>query len=101
VAGERVSDVARLGLAAAWRANERLAARLVVMVWFIAVAVLPRRLAVPLIALRFVPASRPAFLGAALRRLGALRAQGPLPLRSRGACGSVGRSPPSPDAASD
>jgi glycosyltransferase involved in cell wall biosynthesis len=73
IPGERAWSVARHGIAAAWDAKERPAARLVVMAWFLAVAVLPRPLAVPLIALRFVPASRPAVLGALLRRLGALR----------------------------
>jgi hypothetical protein len=43
------------------------------MLWFIAAASLPRNAATRLIALRFVPASRPALLGALLRGLGALR----------------------------
>lgn len=73
VPGERVAGLAGRGIAAAWQAQERLPARLFVMIWFLAVAGLPRRLAKRLIALRFVPASRPALLGALLRRLGALR----------------------------
>jgi glycosyltransferase involved in cell wall biosynthesis len=73
VPAERVGQVMRRGIAASWRSGDRLPARLFVMVWFLAVALLPRRLAERLIALRFVPASRPATLGALLRRLGALR----------------------------
>jgi glycosyltransferase involved in cell wall biosynthesis len=73
VPGERVAAVAWRGVAAAWRAGERLPARLFTMLWFLAVAMLPRGAAKRLIALRFVPASRPALLGAVLRRLGALR----------------------------
>jgi glycosyltransferase involved in cell wall biosynthesis len=73
VPGERAAAVARRGVIAAWRAGKRLPARLFMMLWFLAVAGLPRGGAKRLIALRFVPASRPALLGAVLRRLGALR----------------------------
>ena len=73
IPGERVATVASRGLAAAWHAKERLPQRLFTMLWFLAVAGLPRNAAKRLIALRFVPASRPAMLGAVLRRLGALR----------------------------
>ncbi len=73
VPGERVLSVAWRGVAAAWHAEERLPARLFLMLWFIAAASLPRNAAKRLIALRFVPASRPALLGALLRRIGALR----------------------------
>jgi hypothetical protein len=73
IPGERVATVASRGLAAAWHAKERLPQRLFTMLWFLAVASLPRNAAKRLIALRFVPASRPAVLGAVLRRLGALR----------------------------
>jgi glycosyltransferase involved in cell wall biosynthesis len=73
IPGERLRSIARRGIAAAWHSRERLPARLFLMLWFIAVASLPRNAAKRLIALRFVPTSRPALLGALLRRLGALR----------------------------
>ena len=73
VPGEHVVSVAWRGVTAAWHAKERLPARLFLILWFVAVASLPRNAAKRLIALRFVPASRPAVLGALLRRLGALR----------------------------
>jgi glycosyltransferase involved in cell wall biosynthesis len=73
VPAERVWQVMRRGIAAAWTSGDRLPARLFVIVWFLAASLLPRALAIRLIALRFVPASRPAALGALLRRLGALR----------------------------
>jgi glycosyltransferase involved in cell wall biosynthesis len=76
VPGESALVVACRGMVAAWQARERLPARLFTMLWFLAVGVLPAGAARRLIALRFVPASRPALLGAVLRRLGALRRTG-------------------------
>jgi glycosyltransferase involved in cell wall biosynthesis len=73
IPGETALHVAARGVAAAWSAGDRLPARLFLTLWFLAAAVLPQRWALRLIALRFVPASRPAVLGTLLRRLGALR----------------------------
>ena len=53
--------------------RDRLPQRAATLAWFIAVAASPAPLAKRLIALRFVPASRPKFIAAALRRLGVLR----------------------------
>jgi len=73
---EHRASIAWRGVIAAWTATERLPARVFSMAWFVAVALAPRALAIRLIALRFVPASRPALLGSVLRRLGALRRAG-------------------------
>jgi hypothetical protein len=76
IAGETVSRVLRNAVAAAWRSGDGLATRLLVIVWFVAVALLPMALARPIMEFRFAPASRPAALGALLRRLGVLRRTG-------------------------
>jgi hypothetical protein len=76
VAGETVSRVWRNSVAAAWRSGDGLATRLFLVTWFTAVALLPMALARPIMAFRFVPSSRPKFLGKLLRRLGVLRRTG-------------------------
>ncbi len=73
VPGERALGIAGRGLKAVFGANDPWPARLSLAFWFPAVAVLPMAAARRLIALRFVPASRPAILGSVLRRLGVLR----------------------------
>jgi hypothetical protein len=73
VAGETVSRVLRNAVAASWRSGDGLATRVFLIAWFAAVALLPLPLARPIMEIRFVPASRPAALGALLRRLGVLR----------------------------
>ncbi|MDB5409673.1 MAG: hypothetical protein JWL84_4585 [Rhodospirillales bacterium] len=76
VAGETVSRVLRNAIAAVWHSGDRLATRLFLIAWFIAVALLPMALARPIMTFRFVPSSRPAALGNLLRRLGVLRRTG-------------------------
>jgi glycosyltransferase involved in cell wall biosynthesis len=73
VPGETVAGVVRRALAAAWGSEERLPARLAIIAWFLAAGLLPGAAARRLIAWRFVPASRPAALGALFRCLGVLR----------------------------
>jgi hypothetical protein len=76
VAGETASRVLRNAVTASWRSGDGLATRLCLVAWFVAVALLPIALARPILAFRFVPTSRPAALGALLRRLGVLRRTG-------------------------
>ena len=91
VPGETAAGIAWRGVRAAWLSREEgLAGRLFLVLWFPAVALLPRPVARRLLAFRFVPASRPAALGSVLRRLGVLRQTGdamapaiPAPPRSR------------------
>jgi hypothetical protein len=91
IPGETPGRIVRHAAAALRRARERPSARLFLILWFVAVAVAPRRLARWLIALRFVPKSRPERLVRAMRRLRVLRGRAgtdptdlslPAPLRS-------------------
>jgi glycosyltransferase involved in cell wall biosynthesis len=71
---ERPLDVARLGLAAV-TASDGLGfgQKAVMLAWFTAMAVAPRKLQEELTKLRFLPSYRPALLGKTLRMIGALR----------------------------
>jgi glycosyltransferase involved in cell wall biosynthesis len=73
VAGESIWRVVGHAARAMAVTRDRLPQRIATLGWFVAVAVSPAALANLLIALRFVPASRPKFIAAVLRRLGVLR----------------------------
>lgn len=73
IAGETALGIVRHAMAAVWHARERPMARLLLLLWFLAVATSPRFLAGKLIALRFVPTSRPAVLARAMQLMRVLR----------------------------
>ena len=76
VPGESAIGAGITGASAALRSHAGMVSRLVLASWFLLVALSPAGLARRLIALRFAPARRPAWLRTALRRLGVLRAPG-------------------------
>jgi glycosyltransferase involved in cell wall biosynthesis len=76
VKGETVPGIAWRGVLASLTTRDRLAARLFLALWYLAVAFGPRRLAQRLVAWRFVPSSRSQKLARLLRRLGVLRRPG-------------------------
>jgi len=73
IAGETLPSVVGRAVRTAWRNHDRVTAKLFLSLWFLAVAVLPRPLAEPVIAYRFAPASRPQALKRLLQRLRVLR----------------------------
>jgi glycosyltransferase involved in cell wall biosynthesis len=76
---ESVGRIWRLAVAATLRSvDSSPTERLVLLTWFTAVALAPRRLAEPLVSIRFVPSLRPGLLRWVLRRLGVLGGQ-PVP----------------------
>lgn len=72
VHGDTPGRILRLAVRAVLTAEGRLASRLVLLGWFAALAVAPRRGAEILATWRFVPARRPALMTGLMRRLGAL-----------------------------
>jgi glycosyltransferase involved in cell wall biosynthesis len=73
IPGETKADVAAKALRAVRALSDNAASKAALAGWFGAVATLPRPAAEKLIALRFVPGSRPKFIGATLRALRVLR----------------------------
>jgi hypothetical protein len=73
IVGDSMRRILGCAAAALWQTRERGLSRLFLYSWFLAVAAAPRRLADWLVALRFVPKSRPQTLARAMRRLRVLR----------------------------
>jgi glycosyltransferase involved in cell wall biosynthesis len=73
VAGETRAQIVAHATRAALALGDNAASKAALIGWFVAVASLPGPLARKLIAYRFVPGSRPKFVGALLRRLRVLR----------------------------
>jgi glycosyltransferase involved in cell wall biosynthesis len=74
IGSDRLPRLLWLAMRAAWASSGRIVSRLCTIAWLAGVALGPRRFAQHLVALRFVPSSRPAALRTMLRRLGVLRA---------------------------
>jgi glycosyltransferase involved in cell wall biosynthesis len=73
VPGETIAQVVQHAVRAILQLGDNAASKAALVAWFLAVAGAPRPVAEKLLALRFVPASRPKLIGAALRRLHVLR----------------------------
>jgi glycosyltransferase involved in cell wall biosynthesis len=73
IPGETTAQVLRRAVRATLALGDNAVAKAALIAWFVAVAAAPRPLAAKLLALRFVPTSRPKLVGAALRRLRVLR----------------------------
>jgi glycosyltransferase involved in cell wall biosynthesis len=77
IPGERLAGLTAIAVTAAMRTSDRIAARLCLAAWYLAVALAPRPWAERLVTWRFVPSSRSKGLRNILRRLGIVRGGSP------------------------